>query len=755
VLSRGYSLRRPRNGVTYPAGLMLLALTCMTGCAQLPLASQSGPSASPTDAQNLGSFRDLLNGQAAAKSDSRSSRSDSARAQVPNNNKDNDNNSNSKDDLQARIYEGESNGGQPIAMAGTNFATRGSGPAIQPAAYRVAEGGVTPADGDKFQVVFENADLSVVARAILGEALRVNYSIDPRVRGTISLSAQRPVSRSQLLWMLENALRAQGAVIVQQEGVYRVLPGSDAQSVGGANIGPDAGTPGFGITALPLQNISAEALNKILIGFGAATESIRMDPARNLLIVRGTTSERQWLIDTALAFDVDWMHNQSVGIFPVKNSSPEVIINEINQMADTSVVRMQPIARMNAILAVARSAESIHQVQTWITRFDRQTDFGPRAHVYRLKSADARKVVAVLKEVFGSGSATATSSADQTAPSGGVATAKAGPGQSPAPSADTNNVDAKVGQLAGAGDTGAPSKVRITADVTSNAIVVYATQEEYRRIEQAIIELDRPSAEVAIEAIAAEVTLNDNLNYGVQYFLQSAFRNGSGNSLPASISQLASGIPLTPVAPGANLVLGALANPSAVISALRDVTEVQVLSSPSLVVADNQPAVLQVGDQVPVTTGTATSVITTQSAIVNSVSYVDTGVILRVTPHISRTSEIRLDIEQEVSSVAQNANATTLTPTISQQKVKSTVVVDNGQTVLLGGLISQQRNQEKSGIPGVVDVPVIGNILSNSTNSANRTELIVFVQPHVIRNNVDAQRVAQELRKRMPGFNNW
>jgi len=755
VLSRGYSLRRPRNGVTYPAGLVLFALACTTGCAQLPLAPQSGPSASPSDAQNLGSFRDLLNGQATAKSDSRPSRSDSAHAQVPNNNKDNDNAS--KDDLQARIYEGETNSGQPIAMAGTDFATRGSGPAIQPAAYRVAEGGVTPADGDKFQVVFENADLSVVTRAILGEALKVNYSIDPRVRGTITLSAQRPVSRSQLLWLLENALRAQGAVVVQQEGVYRVLPGSDAQSVGGANIGPDAGTPGFGITALPLQNISAEALNKILIGFGAATESIRMDPVRNLLVVRGTTSERQWLIDTALAFDVDWMRNQSVGIFPVKNSSPEVIINEINQMADTSIVRMQPITRMNAILAVSRSPESIRQVQTWITRLDRQTDFGPRAHVYRLKSADARKVVAVLKEVFGSGSGSATTSADQTAPSGGVATARSGPGQSPAPSAETSNADTKVGQLAvtGAGDTGAPSKVRITADVTSNAVVVYATQEEYRRIEQAIIELDHPTAEVAIEAIAAEVTLNDNLNYGVQYFLQSAFRNGSGNSLPASLSQLASGIPLTPVAPGSNLILGALANPSAVISALRDVTAVQVLSSPSLVVADNQPAVLQVGDQVPVTTGTATSVITTQSAIVNSVSYVDTGVILRVTPHISRTSEVRLDIEQEVSSVAQNANATTLTPTISQQKVKSTVVVDNGQTVLLGGLISQQRNQEKSGIPGVVDVPVIGNILSNSNNSANRTELIVFVQPHVIRNNVDAQRVAQELRKRMPGFNTW
>jgi general secretion pathway protein D len=497
-----------------------------------------------------------------------------------------------------------------------------------------------------------------------------------------------------------------------------------------------------------------------LVGFGAAQEAIRVDATRNLLIVRGTTSERQWMIDTALAFDVDWMRHQSVGIFPVKRSSPEVVINEINNMADTSVIKMQPISRLNAVLVVAKNPESVRQVQTWIGRLDRQSDFGPRAHVYRLKSADARKIVAVLREVFGSGSSTIAS--EQTAPGSGTATARTAPGSTPAATSvadtGTSEAGARAGQLAigTAGDNGTSGKPRITADVASNSVVVFANQEQYRLIERAIMELDHPSAEVAIEAIAAEVTLNDTLNYGVQAFLQAAFKNASSNTVPASFSQLsAAALPLTPAAPGANLVLGALANPSAVISVLRDVTDVKVLSSPSLVVADNQPAVLQVGDQVPVTTGTATSVITTQSAIVNSVSYVDTGVILRVTPHISRTNEVRLDIEQEVSAVQQNSNATTLTPTISQQKVKSTIVVDNGQTVLLAGLISQQRNQEKSGIPGVIDVPILGNIVSNSANTAKRTELIVFVQPKVIRNNADAQRVAQELRKRMPGFNNW
>ena len=297
-------------------------------------------------------------------------------------------------------------------------------------------------------------------------------------------------------------------------------------------------------------------------------------------------------------------------------------------------------------------------------------------------------------------------------------------------------------------------RFRITADVSSNAVVVYSNQEDYKRIEHAILELDLPSSEVAIEAIAAEVTLNDTLNYGVQFYLQGTVNSSKGQT--GSIAQIsAAGFPLAQVVPGFNAVLGGLGSPTAVINALRDVTDVKILSSPSLVVANNQPALLQVGDQVPVTTGTATSTITTQSAIVNSVTYVDTGIILRVTPHISRTSEVRLDIEQEVSAVEQNANAGTLTPTISQQKVKSTIDIQNGQTILLAGLISQQRNTEKSGIPGVVDIPFLGNVLSNSVNSATRKELIIFVKPQVIHNTSDAQRVAQELRRRMPGFNNW
>ena len=721
---------------------LLAAVLCLAGCAGLLPPGSAAPPQAKSTSDPLANFGDLLRGNSA---------SDSKLAATAGGERRSDANTG------PMIYYGTAAAGQVISTGQAKAAA--ASPArspVRPVDY--VEIGVAPAEGGKFTLAFEDADINVVARAILGESLKVNYLIDPRVRGTVTLSAQRPVSRSQLLLLLETALRGQGAILVQQDGVYRILPAADAHEIGAANIGADAGAAGFGITALPLENISADALSKILDGFGASPGSVRVDASRNLLIVRGTTSERQWLIDTALAFDVDWMRNQSVGIFPVKSGSPEVIINELGQLADPSLVRFQPISRLNAVLAVSRSREAIRQVSTWIARLDRQNDYGPRVHVFRLKSADARKVVAVLKELFGGGGSGASTSS--TAPGGAVAVARAPGGASPtSPSGAAkpaeSGLGARLGDLgAGLGGEGpGGEKLRITADAASNAVVVYADEHDYRPIERAIIELDRPVPEVAIEAIAAEVTLNDTLNYGVQFYLQNIFNPKNGN--PLSIAQLTAAPPLTPTVPGVNFIVGQLTNPAAVINALRDVTRVKILSSPSLVVADDQPALLQVGDEVPVTTGTATSTITTQAAIVNSVSYVDTGVILRVTPHISRTSQVRIDIEQEVSAVAQNANSQTLTPTISQQKIKSTVVVNSGQTVLLAGLISQQQNQEKSGLPGAIDLPLVGNILSNSNNSGSRSELIVFVRPQIIHNHSDAQRVAQELRRRMPGFNTW
>jgi len=365
-------------------------------------------------------------------------------------------------------------------------------------------------------------------------------------------------------------------------------------------------------------------------------------------------------------------------------------------------------------------------------------------------------------------STTAASGAPQ--PQGGAGGGGASPplrvlGAAAASNAGGNDYGA--GGLLGSGG-GKPSggaalqNVRITADVTNNAVLVYADQESQRIVEQTIRQIDRPQRQIAIEATIAEVTLNDQLNYGVQYFLAS--QKGSISNTISGVSNsgtigttvvepasnavnTAAGALLGRVVPGFNLLVGSENSPRVVLDALHNVTSVKVLSNPSLVVLDNQPATLQVGDQVPFSTGTAT-VLTANNTVVNTIDYKNTGIILRVLPRANASGNVVLDIEQEISSVSA-ASVGALTPTISQRRVKSSIAVTSGQTVLLAGLISETENKQRQGIPVLDSIPGVGDAFSHQTNTRVRTELILFIRPTVIKDAVDAHVIAEEMRSKM------
>ena len=291
--------------------------------------------------------------------------------------------------------------------------------------------------------------------------------------------------------------------------------------------------------------------------------------------------------------------------------------------------------------------------------------------------------------------------------------------------------------------------MRITADVANNSILVYASEEDYRIIERALTQLDRPQLQVAIDVTIAEVTLNDQLDYGVQFFLdKGALMNVSQTSLP-----------ITPTLPGFNVVLGNALSPRVVINALHQYTDVKILSNPSLVVVDNQPATLEVGDQVPITTGSAT-VLSANNAVVNTVDYKNTGIILHVQPRVNSNGTVLLDIEQEISAVVNNltsaprptSTTTNLTPTISERRVKSELSVANGQTVLLAGLIQETQNVDPVRHSHPRPNSGCWGALSGRTNkSIARTELILFIRPQIIHDGADASVVAEELRSKMRG----
>jgi general secretion pathway protein D len=320
------------------------------------------------------------------------------------------------------------------------------------------------------------------------------------------------------------------------------------------------------------------------------------------------------------------------------------------------------------------------------------------------------------------------------------------------------------------GGSGSPllQGVRITADAVNNALLIYASQENYRIIERTVRQIDRPQLQVAIEATVAEVTLNNNLNYGVQFFLTSkdlGFKADRGSALntsttqPPGVTQSGSGADAVGVAnaflnrafPGFNFLIGPEKQPRLILDALHAVTSVKVLSNPSVVVIDNQTATLQVGDDVPISTGSA-NVLTGNNTIVNTIDYRNTGIILRVNPRVNVNGNIRLDIEQEISNVAPTAGANSLTPTVSQRKVKSSISIASGQTVLLAGLISERQERGSSGLPLLDQLPgILGSAFSERTNGLVRTELIIFIRPQIIRDSVDAHFVAEELRSKLRG----
>lgn len=659
-----------------------------------------------------------------------------------------------------------------------------------------------------YDLNFENAPVATVAKVILGDVLGVGYTIDPRVQGTVTLASVRPIPKADALYVLENALRMSGVALMRDRGGYRLLP--SAESGPGGIDRTAAAEAGQGISVVPLRYVSAQNVFKLLDAFGVRANTVRPDVARNTLVIQGSGADRAAAIDTILSFDADWMRGQSVGIFPVRNSSPEPLITEIEKIMDSgegglsqNVIKFQSISRLNSILVVSQKPEYLKRAQTWIARLDKSDTEGVNLKSYPLRYGNSKQVVALLNEMLvghgPAGSGTLDSATSQISPGAGIAVSSSGTNPvaalsgmptaasgavPPAASATTTlnvraapgNATTAAGQDTPGGILGAGSKptggailqnIRITADVTNNAVLVYANQESQRIVEQTIRQIDRPQRQIAIEATIAEVTLNDQLNYGVQFFLASkkgsisnviATGANTGNLAssvepPSNAVNAAAGALMNRVLPGFNFLIGAENSPRVILDALHNVTNVKVLSNPSLVVLDNQAATLQVGDQVPFSTGTAT-VLTANNTVVNTIDYKNTGIILRVLPRANATGNIVLDIEQEISNVAAGgaaAGTPNLTPTISQRRVKSSISVNSGQTVLLAGLINETESTQRQGIPILDSIPGVGDAFSHQNKSRARTELILFIRPTVIKDALDAHVIAEEMRSKMNG----
>jgi general secretion pathway protein D len=693
---------------------------------------------------------------------------------------------------------GDTAAGRPQLFPGFGLAFGGGQKA------RVADqAAATPDSGDAegdagVEINFDNAEIQTVAKAIVSDKLGLNVVVDPRVQGTVTIASAAPIAKKDLLSVFESVLRMSNATMIRENDVVKIAPLTEASGAGRTNL--RANEPGFGVTIVPLRYASAAAVAKTAEGFLTRPGAVRADPTKNLLLIQGTAVERQNAVEMIASFDVEWLRNQSVGIYPLKSTSPDIMINELQKVFETAdggqgqgLISFQPIARMNAVLAVAHDRKFLEQTTQWVRRLDREDMSGTTLRVYRLEHGNATKIAKILSDIFagrspgssgseaasqlapganatqsrldsiasgssfsnnsgasGGSSGTISSNGSGSTQTSGGATSGVSPGNGASSFSGFSDEksEGKSGSDSnsqfGALTKGIFQSVRITADTSNNSIIVYSNQDDYRVIERSIRELDRPQQQVGIDATIAEVTLTNALQYGVQYYI--------ANHLGAVAFTGSQTARLQPLLPGFNAILGTQASPRVILSALSNLTSVKVLSAPSLVVSDNQPAFLQVGDSIPISTGTANVLGGAANTVVNTTTYQDTGVILKVWPHIHANGEVQLEIDQEVSGVVGGIPATgtsNLTPTLSERRVHSTVSVADGQTVLLGGLISDEDDRNQTGIPGLRQIRVIGDLFGTTNNTKTRTEIIVFVKPHIVQDSLDAQNVAEEFRARL------
>ena len=560
-----------------------------------------------------------------------------------------------------------------------------------------------------------------------------------------------------------------GLALVDSGGMYRIVALDDAAHSGMPSVvlgtGGDerpAAHAAVEVHILPLRYVSAADVERVLDPLAAEGRHAAARPCpQSARFVTGPGQDVRSVADMVTSFDVDLLSGMSFGIFPLETGAPHAVVSELNTIFGAGgsvplpgVLHFAPLDAMNAILVVSPQRRYIDEAGTWIERLDKGDDDNrPRVFEYYVQNSRAADVAKVLSQLVSPGDVatvqppgTATKTATQLSmgapsanaiaalPGFGATSARPAPGASPGlpqiPAATLaiasgyvrrqrrfawravrqapNLTAALQAALGGTAAESAPElpKVRIVADEKNNALLVYARPSDYRMIEDAVRRLDVVPLQVLIEATIAEVTLNNDLQYGLQYF----FNHGNNNvELSTGTTGIGAVSDIAPNIPGVNYIFGT-ANSKVVLSALAQLTHVNVVSAPQLLVLDHQTAALQVGDEVPTISQTAQSVVTTEAPIVNSVQYLSTGVILQVTPRVNSSGLVTLDIDQAVSDVSTTTTSSINSPTITQRRIVTSAIVQDGETIALGGLILDNQTNNRSGIPILSSIPILGSL---------------------------------------------
>lgn len=613
-----------------------------------------------------------------------------------------------------------------------------------------------------YSLNFDDADLGEVAKVILSDILGQNYVLSPKVTGKVTLNTSEPLSKSELLPTLEMVLGMNNAALVKDGKIYHIEP--KAEALYSSTIAGDS--TGFQSRVIPIRNVAAQEIADILKPIVHEKTILNVDNNRNSLMVQGTADELARVMDMVSTFDIDVLRGRSFALIPLNHVEPDKIIDELETVFNTSsgkdeneFFRFLPIERMNAILAITHQASYLKDIENWIYRLDRaNTETGGGVNVYRVQHMDAEELAGTLNEIF-TGSAPKDKSAKVAAGKKSAEVSNKDSTDGSQQTASKTSVSRKKSKTegskksSGSGGGSNENGTSIVADVANNSIIIVATPQEYSKILPIIKQLDIMPLQVLIDATIAQVDLKDELEYGIKWF----FANGDDSVGSSAISKVAA--LATPVTGGLSAIYNA-GSIRALLYAQADLNNVKIISSPSLMVLNNQEAKINVGDQVPIQTSSLSNVVSapttptdggtgTGFAQANQIQYKDTGVTLEVTPRVNSNGMVILDILQVVSVVKSLTTGNINSPTINKEEIESTIAVKDGETLALGGLIQTNNQNNKSGIPFLHELPLIGPLFGSTNNKDNRQELVVLLTPRVVKTKQDARIVTDEFKRKL------
>lgn len=668
---------------------------------------------------------------------------------------------------------------------------------VQPITAPASLNGAANGEPATITLAFQNTDIEPVTLAV-AKATGQSIIVDPRVKGKISLSTPRPVTKQGALDLFSSALRSAGFALVQVNGIYRVVPEADAKIQGNTVVTQTNPEGDQVITRVfKIKQDSANNLVNVLKPLLTPNSSITANPGNNTIIVTDYASNVKRVaklidsMDEPTVGDVQTVHLRygvAIDVASILNKVVESTSNPADASGGKTVVIAEP--RSNSILIKSSNPEKIRQIRSLVTRLDTPTANSGNIWVVPLKNAEATKLAVTLRAIV---AADNTFSQQSGVTNTGAMTGATSPGNTPMPGQGMPQSGAQSGSgtmsaaaTSSLTSTSAPTTGGlIQADPATNSLIITASEPYYKHLRQVIEQLDKRRTQIYVEALIAEVTSTNSARLGIQWqgLVNAGGQNvpfggtnfgapGSGQNIfdlskySACLLNPATCLAGAAPAPGINVGMlskfGGNYTMSALIQALDQETGFRVLSTPNLVTLDNEEARIMVGQNVPILSGSYTTNTSAQTTPFQTYNRQDIGILLRVRPQIAHNGTVKLTVYQEVSQIA-NQNETLVKQqgyTINKRNIESNIIVDDGQLFVIGGLIGDQYSDTSDGVPFLKDIPLLGQLFRYDSKTREKNNLMVFLRPYIIKdskageeltaNRIDFMQGKQDAFKQAP-----